>query len=125
MSPSNGVAPRFWDKRVTIYFISSFGILLIVSIPFMIAKQVSLSFLIDYSIGIFAVRIIWNFIALIIMLWTSIVVWMKMNDETLKELDASRNRRKFNMTKYRDLAKLITYSNYSSLAFSDFSQSSE
>jgi hypothetical protein len=74
----------------------------------MIAKQVSLSFLIDYSIGIFAVRIIINFITLTIMLWTSIVVWMKMNDETLKELDASRNRRKFNMTKYCDLPNLIT-----------------
>ncbi len=73
----------------------------------MIYKQVSLIFLLDYSIVVYALRIILNFVTLTIVLWTSIVVWMKKRNETLRLLDASRNRRKFNMTKYSDLPNLI------------------
>ncbi len=105
--PADGTVPRFWDKRVTIYFFSASGILLIVNIPFMIAKQVSLTFLFDYSIGIFAVRIIINFIALTIMLWIPILVWKKKRDETLRLLDASRNRRKFSITKYSGFIHIV------------------
>jgi hypothetical protein len=73
----------------------------------MISKQVSLIFLLDYSIVVYALRIILNFVTLVIMLWTSIVVWIKKRDETLREFDDSRNRIKFNMTKYSDLPSLI------------------
>jgi hypothetical protein len=51
------------------------------------------------------------------MLWTSIVVWIKKRDETLREFDATWNLRKFNINKYYDLVNLATLWNYNFSVF--------